>query len=73
MDVQMPEMDGLDATRRIRSMDVPGAKSIPIIAMTANVFKDDVDKCIKAGMDAHLGKPIDIDQMLGMLMKYVGG
>jgi signal transduction histidine kinase/DNA-binding response OmpR family regulator len=72
MDVQMPEMDGYEATRQIRSLNVPRAKEIPIVAMTANVFKEDVEKCLAAGMNAHLGKPLDIDAMLGVLMRYVG-
>ena len=64
MDVQMPEMDGCEATRTIRSLDIPKAKSIPIIAMTANAFKEDVDKCIACGMNDHLAKPIDIEAVI---------
>jgi len=71
MDVQMPEMDGYQATRVIRSMDVPEGKTVPIIAMTANVFKEDVDKCIEAGMDDHLGKPLDIDDVFLKLGEYI--
>jgi CheY-like chemotaxis protein len=71
MDVQMPEMDGYEATRRIRALDVPGAKKIPIVAMTANVFREDVEKCLKAGMDDHLGKPLDFDEVLEKLRKYL--
>jgi CheY-like chemotaxis protein len=71
MDVQMPEMDGYEATRRIRALDVPGAKKIPIVAMTANVFREDVEKCLKAGMDDHLGKPLDFDEVLDKLRKYL--
>jgi CheY-like chemotaxis protein/nitrogen-specific signal transduction histidine kinase len=59
MDVRMPVMDGLEATRRIRMLDHPQAKSIPIIAMTANAFSDDVKACLNAGMNAHVAKPID--------------
>jgi signal transduction histidine kinase/CheY-like chemotaxis protein len=73
MDVQMPEMDGLEATRRIRALDVPRAKAIPIIAMTANVFKEDVEKCLAAGMDDHVGKPLDIDEVVARLNKYLRG
>ncbi len=72
MDVQMPEMDGYEATRQIRSLDFPRAKEIPIIAMTANVFKTDVDQCLAAGMNAHLGKPISIDTLLSTTMRYWG-
>jgi CheY-like chemotaxis protein len=60
MDIHMPDMDGYEATREIRASDAPNAKTIPIIAMTANVFKEDIDHCIAAGMDAHIGKPIDL-------------
>jgi CheY-like chemotaxis protein len=67
MDLQMPEMDGYEATRQIRSLDVPNAKTIPIIAMTANVFKEDIENCLAAGMDGHIGKPIHFDEVLLML------
>lgn len=59
MDMQMPEMDGCEATRQIRRLDRPDAKSIPIIAVTANAFAEDISATIKAGMDAHISKPID--------------
>ncbi len=72
MDVQMPEMDGYEATRQIREREAGGSKHVPIIAMTANVFKEDVEKCIAAGMDGHLGKPIDMNDMLRVMMKYLG-
>jgi len=71
MDIQMPEMDGYDATRTIRTLDVPWAKEIPIIAMTANVFSEDIEKCLDAGMNGHLGKPIDMDEILNILRKYL--
>jgi CheY-like chemotaxis protein len=71
MDVQMPEMDGLEAARRIRALDVPKAKTIPIIAMTANVFREDVEKCLAAGMDDHIGKPLDFDMVLEKLRGYL--
>ena len=71
MDVQMPEMDGYDATRAIRALGTPRAKSIPIIAMTANVFREDVEQCFEAGMDGHLGKPIDVKELLGVLREYL--
>ncbi len=70
MDIQMPEMDGYDATRNIRAMDVPAAKSIPIIAMTANVFKEDIERCSEAGMNSHIGKPVDIADVLVKLNTY---
>jgi CheY-like chemotaxis protein len=75
MDVQMPEMDGLEATRRIRQFEskvnARGAKPVPIIAMTANVFREDVEKCLESGMDDHVGKPLDMDEVLGRLRKYL--
>ncbi|MDR1618439.1 MAG: response regulator [Treponema sp.] len=71
MDVQMPKMDGYEASRQIRALDVPKAAAIPIIAMTANVFREDVEKCLAAGMNAHLGKPLDAGEMLTILRKYL--
>jgi CheY-like chemotaxis protein len=70
MDVQMPQMDGLEATRVIRALDVPEAKTVPIVALTANVFRDDVEKCREAGMNSHLGKPLILDALLAELRKY---
>ena len=69
MDVQMPEVDGLEATRRIRASGLPEAKTIPIIAMTANAFREDIEKCIDSGMDAHIAKPIEFDKLLSELKK----
>jgi len=71
MDLQMPEMDGYEATRRIRALDTPYALKVPIVAMTANVFRDDIAKCLKAGMSGHLGKPLDFDKVLDILRKYL--
>ena len=70
MDMQMPKMDGLEATRRIRALNVMQGYRLPIVAMTANVFKDDIENCLAAGMDNHLGKPLDIDKIYDMLRKY---
>ncbi|MDR2356907.1 MAG: response regulator [Oscillospiraceae bacterium] len=71
MDVQMPEMDGYEAARRIRALDTARAREVPIIAMTANVFREDIEKCLEAGMNGHLGKPLDIGDVLVTLRKYL--
>jgi PAS domain S-box-containing protein len=71
MDIHMPEMDGYEATRRIRTLDLPEAKTVTIMAMTANVFREDVEKCLAAGMNDHLGKPIDIDELMKKLRLYL--
>jgi CheY-like chemotaxis protein len=71
MDVQMPVMDGYEATRRIRALNTPHAGGIPIIAMTANVFREDIERCLDAGMDAHVGKPIVMEDILAVLSKYI--
>ena len=71
MDINMPEMDGYEATREIRQLDVERAGKIPIIAMTANVFREDIEKCISSGMNDHTGKPIDTVALFGMLNKYL--
>ena len=63
MDVQMPVMDGLEATRRIRSGENPLGRTIPILAMTANAFLEDMQKSRDAGMDEHLSKPVDINAL----------
>jgi len=71
MDVQMPEMDGYEATRSIRALDVPQAGHIPIVAMTANVFREDVEKCLAAGMNDHVGKPLNLGEVVAKLYKYL--
>ena len=59
MDMRMPEMDGLEATRAIRSLEREDAKTIPVIAMTANAFDEDVQQSMQAGLNAHLSKPVE--------------
>jgi len=71
MDMQMPHMDGLTATENIRALDTADAKTLPIIAMTANVFREDIEACKRAGMNDHLGKPLDITKVLEVLRTYL--
>jgi CheY-like chemotaxis protein len=71
MDVQMPEMDGYEATQAIRALDFARAREIPIVAMTANVFREDIDKCIASGMNSHIGKPLSLDDILQKLRVYL--
>ena len=71
MDMQMPEVDGLEATRRIRASGIPEGAKVPIIAMTANVFREDIEKCLEAGMNDHIGKPIDFDELMQKIKKYL--
>ena len=71
MDIMMPVMDGLTATKKIRTLNHPDAKKIPIIAMTANAFKEDKEKCLAAGMNAHLAKPIEIKNLKKVLCEQI--
>lgn len=71
MDIMMPEMDGLSATKAIRALDREDAGTIPIIAMTANAFDEDEKKCMEAGMNAHLVKPLDIQKMKETVCRYL--
>jgi len=71
MDVQMPLMDGLEATRRIRALPSNPVARLPIIAMTANVFEDDITACLEAGMDDHLSKPLELDRVMQLLRKHL--
>jgi CheY-like chemotaxis protein len=71
MDIQMPVMDGYEATRTIRSLDNPARASVPIMAMTANAFKEDEQAAMDAGMQAHIAKPIDVDVMLGTIAEVL--
>jgi CheY-like chemotaxis protein len=71
MDLQMPEMDGYEATRNIRTAGLPESDTIPIIAMTANVFREDIEKCINAGMNGHIGKPVNFDELIDKLKQFL--
>ncbi|MCL2211460.1 MAG: response regulator [Treponema sp.] len=69
-DISMPKLDGYETAKKIRAMDGWG-REIPIIAMTANVSTDDVDKCFAAGMNGHLGKPVEKQELLKILQKHM--
>ena len=75
MDIQMPEMDGYEATRQIRAIEADNSPEftvgIPIIAMTANVFREDIEQCLAAGMNAHIGKPLALNELMGKLQNYL--
>jgi signal transduction histidine kinase/CheY-like chemotaxis protein len=71
MDIHMPVMDGYEATRRIRSLAVEEAATVPIIALTANAFKEDVDRCLAAGMNGHIAKPVNSGSLITTLKKYL--
>ncbi len=72
MDIHMPLMDGYDATRYIRALDIEKAKTVPIVAMTANVFKEDIEKCKQVGMNDHIAKPIEAELLFKKLNQYLG-
>ena len=71
MDMRMPEMDGLEATRRIRAADRPDAQIIPIIALTANAFDEDVQRSLQAGLNAHLSKPVEPENLYSTLESLI--
>ena len=71
MDMRMPEMDGLEATRAIREMNRPDAKVIPIIALTANAFDEDVQRSMQAGLNAHLSKPVEPETLFETLESLI--
>jgi len=70
MDIHMPEMDGFEAAGKIRELESDKTTNIPIIAMTANVFSEDIQKCLEAGMNDHVGKPIDVEIVLNKLRRW---
>ncbi len=72
MDIRMPVMDGYDATRAIRALDRTD-RYLPIVAMTADAFEDDVQYCISCGMNAHVAKPLDIKELIRVLHKFIHG
>ena len=70
-DIRMPVMNGFEATRALRAMERPDAKTIPVIAMTADAFAEDVRRCLECGMNAHIAKPIDVREVSRLLAKYL--
>lgn len=72
MDIQMPVMDGYEATRRIRALNRPDAASVPIVAMTANAFIEDVNRALECGMNGHIAKPIEIPGLCAELVRHFG-
>ena len=73
MDIQMPDMNGYQATSAIRKLARPDAKSVPIIAMTANAYREDIERALNAGMNGHVAKPIDIDEVRRLLYDKLCG
>ena len=71
MDIHMPEVDGYEATRQIRALGSRQAMKAPIVAMTANVFREDVERCLEAGMNDHIGKPVELDAILSKMNQYL--
>jgi len=71
MDLQMPEMDGYTAAITIRASGIEWGSKIPIVAMTATVFREDIEECLAAGMNDHVGKPLDIDEVLDQLKLHL--
>ncbi len=70
MDIMMPEMDGCEATEQIRGMDRVDAKTVPIVAMTASAFEEEIKRCKKVGMNAHIAKPLDVDKLMLQIAQY---
>jgi CheY-like chemotaxis protein len=71
MDIRMPRVNGYDATEMIRKLNRSDAKTCPIVALTANTFKEDIDAATKAGMNSHLAKPIEFDKLMSVLFRYL--
>ena len=71
MDIVMPVMNGLEATRKLRALNRSDAATVPIIAMTANAFQDDIENSLAAGMNAHLTKPLDVDKIRKTILEMM--
>jgi CheY-like chemotaxis protein len=72
MDIQMPNMNGYEAAAAIRAMDRQDAKTVPIVALTANAFKEDIDRALQYGMNAHLAKPMNEEKLLEVTLRCLG-
>ena len=72
MDIQMPEMNGCKASMAIRALSRDGAKNIPIIVLTVNAFKENVDRVLEHGMNAHVAKPVEIGVFMEILVRFLG-
>ena len=71
MDIRMPVMNGYESTQAIRALERPDAKDIPIIAMTADAFSEDIQRCLDCGMNAHTAKPINLDEVISLLKRFI--
>lgn len=71
MDIRMPVMNGIESAQAIRASDHPDAQKIPIIAMTADAFSEDVQRCLDSGMNAHTAKPVNLDEVISLLKKFI--
>jgi CheY-like chemotaxis protein len=71
MDIQMPNLDGYEASSAIRALNRPDARSVPIIALTANAFKEDIDKALRCGMNSHIAKPVEMNVLLETLFRFL--
>ena len=71
MDIRMPVMGGYEATRSIRALERQDAQTIPIIAMTADAFSEDIKRCLDSGMNAHTAKPVNLDELLSLLKRFI--
>lgn len=72
-DIRMPVMDGLEASRLIRALERPDARSVPIVAMSANAFEEDMKKSMESGMNAHLAKPFQVEELVDTLNRIIAG
>ena len=72
LDLRMPVMDGKTAARAIRDLEREDARKVPIIAVSADAYPEDIQACLDAGMDGHIAKPVDVDELLTTLIRFIG-